>query len=104
MEIALSPDERSGCWLAISGPTSILACESALTSSKKSTAISLTSPAHSKGWEWSIFCDSVKVRGLSDALKLLPVERWTKYRKHLAAHPRPWGTRKRFGRFGHRMR
>ena len=37
-----------------------------------------------------MFCDSVQVRGLTDALALLPVERRTKYRKHLKAHPQPW--------------
>jgi hypothetical protein len=39
---------------------------------------------------WTMFCDSVKVRGLKDALLLLKKERRTKFRKHLAAHPVPW--------------
>ncbi len=47
-------------------------------------------PRSGKEWEWSMFCDSVKVRGLTDALKLLPAERRTKYRKHLSAHSQPW--------------
>jgi hypothetical protein len=47
-------------------------------------------PPDGKDWEWSIFEDSVKIRGLNAALALLPEERRTKYRKHLAAHPQPW--------------
>lgn len=47
-------------------------------------------PPGGKEWEWSVFEDSVKVRGLTAALALLPEERRTKYRKHLAAHPQPW--------------
>jgi hypothetical protein len=47
-------------------------------------------PPDGKAWEWSMFADSVKVRGLCAALALLPEERRTKYRKHLAAHPQPW--------------
>ncbi|MBE2275898.1 MAG: hypothetical protein IAE87_06325 [Rhodobacteraceae bacterium] len=39
---------------------------------------------------WTMFCDSVKVRGLKDALALLKKERRTKFRKYLAAHPVPW--------------
>jgi hypothetical protein len=47
-------------------------------------------PSDGKAWEWSMFEDSVKARGLNAALSLLPEERRTKYRKHLAAHPEPW--------------
>ncbi|NGO49749.1 hypothetical protein [Allomesorhizobium camelthorni] len=39
---------------------------------------------------WTMFCDSVQVRGLKDALLLLKKDRRTKFRKHLAAHPVPW--------------
>jgi hypothetical protein len=39
---------------------------------------------------WTMFCDSVKVRGLKDALALLSKGRRTQFRKHLAAHPVPW--------------
>jgi hypothetical protein len=37
-----------------------------------------------KPWMWSLFTDSVSVRGLPAALKILPAERRTAYRKHLA--------------------
>ena len=47
-------------------------------------------PPDGKAWEWLMFEDSVNVRGLCPALALLPEERRTKYRKHLAAHPQPW--------------
>ena len=47
-------------------------------------------PDEKKSDSWSMFEDSVKVRGLGAALALLPDERRTKYRKHLAAHPQPW--------------
>ncbi len=39
---------------------------------------------------WSMFGDSVQVRGLKDALALLKKERRTKFRKHMTAHPLPW--------------
>jgi len=39
---------------------------------------------------WTMFCDSVKVRGLKDALALLSKGRRTEFRKHLAAYPMPW--------------
>lgn len=39
---------------------------------------------------WTMFCDSVKVRGLKDALALLSKGRRTLFRKHLDAHPMPW--------------
>lgn len=41
-------------------------------------------------WQWSMFGDSVKVRGLIPALALLPVERRTKYRKHIEQHKKAW--------------
>jgi hypothetical protein len=37
-----------------------------------------------KPWMWSLFTDSVSVRGLPAALKILPAERRAVYRKHLA--------------------
>lgn len=46
--------------------------------------------AKSKEYEWTLFLDSVQVRGLSSALKLLPEERRTTYRKWLEKHPVPW--------------
>ena len=39
---------------------------------------------------WTMFCDSVSVRGLKDALALLKKDRRTKFRKHLETHPVPW--------------
>ena len=36
-----------------------------------------------KSYMWSMFTDSVSVRGLPAALKILPAERRTAYRKHL---------------------
>jgi hypothetical protein len=45
-------------------------------------------------WEkenpWTLFCDSVKVRGVTNALMLLPNARRAKYRKHIKDHQSPW--------------
>ncbi|CAN0654526.1 conserved protein of unknown function [Nitratireductor aquimarinus] len=41
-------------------------------------------------WQWLMFCDSVQVRGLSNALSLLPKDRRQRYKKHLAAHGKLW--------------
>jgi hypothetical protein len=38
---------------------------------------------------WAAFEDSIKVRGLTGALALLPEERRTRYRKHLKTQPHP---------------
>ena len=43
-----------------------------------------------KDYIWTMFTDSVAQRGLDPALKLLPQDKRTKYRKHIAAHTRPW--------------
>lgn len=42
----------------------------------------------SKHYMWTLFLDSVKVRGLTDALALLPQEQRALYRKHLIANPK----------------
>jgi len=47
-------------------------------------------PPWEKGWQWSMFEDSVKVRGLTAALALLPPERRAKYRAYLKEHQKPW--------------
>ncbi len=47
-------------------------------------------PAGEKDWQWSMFQDSVNVRGLACALALLPSDRRTKYRQHLKKHQQPW--------------
>lgn len=39
---------------------------------------------------WTMFCDSVKVRGQKDALALLSKGRRTQFRKHLEANPVSW--------------
>lgn len=39
---------------------------------------------------WTLFLDSVSVRGLSTALKLLPAGKRTMYRKWLKQHPTSW--------------
>lgn len=39
---------------------------------------------------WTLFLDSVSVRGLSTALKLLPAGKRTMYRKWLMQHPTSW--------------
>lgn len=44
----------------------------------------------SREYVWTFFLDSAKVRGLSPALKLLPEERRTEYRKWLGKHPVSW--------------
>jgi hypothetical protein len=45
-------------------------------------------------WEtesrWTLFCDSVKVRGVTNALLLMPGARRVKYRKHIKDCPAPW--------------
>lgn len=46
--------------------------------------------AKTKQWAWSMFEDSVKARGLANALALVPPYRRTKYRAHLKQHPKPW--------------
>ncbi len=43
-----------------------------------------------KKWVWAVFCDSVKVRGLTDALALLPQAQRTKFRKYIKANPISW--------------
>lgn len=40
-------------------------------------------PPKTKPWMWSLFTDSVSVRGLPAALALLPADRRTAYRKYL---------------------
>lgn len=47
-------------------------------------------PDEKKDYLWQMFRDTVRVRGLPSALKLLPVEKRTAYRKWLAAHPEDW--------------
>lgn len=47
-------------------------------------------PKSEKPWQWSMFEDSVHVRGLAQALALLPEDRRTKYRAHLKTHAKPW--------------
>lgn len=44
-------------------------------------------PGEAKPYIWSLFRDSVNMRGLTAALKLLPVEKRTMYRKWLDQHP-----------------
>ena len=39
---------------------------------------------------WSRFQDSIQVRGLKDALAMLPEKRRTRYRKHLNQNPMSW--------------
>lgn len=41
-------------------------------------------------WQWEQFRDSVQVRGLTQALALVPVERRKIYRQHIAAHGASW--------------
>lgn len=44
-----------------------------------------------KHYVWHLFCDTVSVRGLSVALKLLPAETYRKrYRAWLTQHPQAW--------------
>ncbi|MEC5414790.1 hypothetical protein [Aurantimonas sp. C2-4-R8] len=43
-----------------------------------------------KAWQWTLFEDSVRFRGLDKALALLPPARKAKYRKHLMAHSLTW--------------
>lgn len=47
-------------------------------------------PPGEKEWRWSMFEDSVKARGLENALALLPTDRRTEYRAYLKQHPKPW--------------
>jgi len=47
-------------------------------------------PDEKKPYLWEMFRDSVQVRTLPVALKLLPVEKRTQYRKWLDAHPTSW--------------
>lgn len=47
-------------------------------------------PSDEKPASWSMFEDSVHVRGVSNALALLPVERRKKYRDYLKTHGKPW--------------
>ncbi len=47
-------------------------------------------PNPNKTWEWTIFEDSVKVRGIKNALSLLPEDRQKVYRKHLKANQQEW--------------
>ncbi|MCC4299578.1 hypothetical protein [Aurantimonas coralicida] len=47
-------------------------------------------PPNGKEWEWSMFEDSVRFRGVDKALSLLPPDRKAKYRKHLKACPVTW--------------
>lgn len=47
-------------------------------------------PSDEKEWQWSMFKDSVKVRGLVNALKLLPENRRKKYRDHLKTQGVSW--------------
>lgn len=59
------------------------------------TGLVLTKPlpppaSDMKPWEWQMFGDSVRVRGITAALALLPKERKAKYRAHLKAYPQPW--------------
>ncbi|WP_139802572.1 replication initiation factor domain-containing protein [Aurantimonas sp. 22II-16-19i] len=41
-------------------------------------------------WQWTLFQDCVRFRGLDKALALLPKDRKAKYRKHLKAHSLTW--------------
>ena len=43
-----------------------------------------------KHWQWSLFRDSVQVRGLTAALALLPSALRTRFRKHLIAHAKSY--------------
>ena len=47
-------------------------------------------PPEEKERLWSMFIDSVKVRGVVPALALLSPQRRSRYRKHLKAHPKSW--------------
>lgn len=47
-------------------------------------------PDPKKAWEWSMFEDSVNVRGLAKALALVPENRRKLYREYLKQHPKPW--------------
>lgn len=40
--------------------------------------------------QWSMFEDSVKLRGVRAALALIPEDRRAKYRAHLKSFPKPW--------------
>ncbi|HRI90520.1 MAG TPA: hypothetical protein PLS93_02570 [Accumulibacter sp.] len=43
-----------------------------------------------KTYLWAMFQDSIKVRGLTGALNLLPEAKRTTYRAWLKQHPVPW--------------
>ncbi|MEF2548336.1 hypothetical protein VQ045_14320 [Aurantimonas sp. E1-2-R+4] len=47
-------------------------------------------PPGGKEWEWSMFEDSVRFRGVDKALSLLPKDKKAKYRKHLKACQVTW--------------
>ena len=47
-------------------------------------------PGETKGYIWELFMDSVAIRTLPVALKLLPAEKRTEYRKWFAQHPVNW--------------
>jgi hypothetical protein len=47
-------------------------------------------PKEAKPYIWHLFRHAVEVQGLQAALALLPEEKRTLYRKHLAAHTQPW--------------
>ncbi|WP_204378160.1 hypothetical protein [Tardiphaga robiniae] len=52
----------------------------------------LNAPPTEKEWLWSLFKDSVSVRGLPAALARLPKAKRTLYRKHLESQPHQlWG-------------
>ena len=44
----------------------------------------------SKAYVWSLFSDAVKVRGLTDALALLPDDQRTRFRKHIKTQNAEW--------------
>jgi len=56
------------------------------------TSMPKAPPAESKTmlYVWDLFKQAVQVQGLTAALALLPQERRTLYRKHLADHKQPW--------------
>jgi hypothetical protein len=47
-------------------------------------------PLNEKETVWAMFLDSAQVRGVNQALALLPTERRTRYRKHLKNNQEPW--------------
>ena len=47
-------------------------------------------PDNGKDRQWSMFEDSINVRGLTNALALLLEDRRKKYRAHLKQHPQKW--------------